>query len=107
VSSRNLCSCRKVEDRQGHSAVKIVATGEGEEKWDNRVFSPIVDETGAVRYVVECIHDMTPVKTLERELSDAREFTQKIIRSSTCAMIAADRKGRILMMNPAAEELTG
>jgi len=98
---------RTLEDRQGHSAVKIVATGEGEEKWDNRVFSPIVDETGEVRYVVECIHDMTPVKTLERELSDAREFTQKIIRSSTCAMIAADRKGRILMMNPAAEELTG
>lgn len=98
---------RVLEDRHGHSALRLVETGSGEEKWDNRVFSPILDATGEVRYVVECFHDITPIKTLERELSDARKFTQKIIQSSTSAMIAADRKGRILMMNPAAEELTG
>jgi two-component system, NtrC family, sensor kinase len=94
-------------DRQGHSVLKYVTTKAGVEKWDNRVFSPILDEAGEVLYVVECIHDVTQLKKLERELSGAKDFTQKLIESSTTAIIAADRHGRILTMNPAAEELTG
>ncbi|MEM5790106.1 MAG: PAS domain S-box protein, partial [Syntrophobacteraceae bacterium] len=102
------CALAKVlRDRRGHSSLRQVLTDSGEEKWDNRVFSPILDESGQVRYIVECFHDFTPIKILQRELSGAREFTQKVIQSSTAAMIAADPKGRILMMNPAAEELTG
>lgn len=103
-------SCALAEvlaDRRGHSVLKYVTTGAGIEKWDNRVFSPILDEAGEVQYVVECIHDVTQVKMLERELSGAKDFTQKLIESSTTAIIAADRRGKILTMNPAAEELTG
>jgi two-component system NtrC family sensor kinase len=87
--------------------LKYVTTNAGVEKWDNRVFSPILDEAGEVLYVVECIHDVTQLKRLERELSGAKDFTQKLIESSTTAVIAADRHGKILTMNPAAEELTG
>jgi two-component system, NtrC family, sensor kinase len=94
-------------DRQGHSVLEQVLTSGGKEKWDNRVFSPILDEAGEVLYVVECIHDVTQLKLLERELSGAKDFTQKLIESSTTAIIAADRQGRIVTMNPAAEELTG
>ncbi len=94
-------------DRQGHSVLKYVTTRDGLEKWDNRVFSPILNEAGEVQYVVECIHDVTQLKMLERELSSAKDFTQKVIQSSTTAIIAADRRGKILTMNPAAEELTG
>ena len=102
------CALAKVlADRHGHSVLKYVTTEAGTEKWDNRVFSPILDEAGEVLYVVECIHDVTPIKMLERELSGAKDFTQKLIQSSTTAIIAADRGGRILTMNPAAEELTG
>ena len=84
-----------------------MTTSAGIEKWDNRVFSPILDEAGEVLYVVECIHDVTQLKMLERELSGAKDFTQKLIESSTTAIIAADRRGKIVTMNPAAEELTG
>ena len=84
-----------------------MTTGAGTEKWDNRVFSPILDEAGEVLYVMECIHDVTELKMLERELSGAKDFTQKLIQSSTTAIIAADNRGRIMTMNPAAEELTG
>jgi two-component system NtrC family sensor kinase len=94
-------------DRQGHSVLEYVTTNAGMEYWDNRVFSPILDEAGEVLYVVESIHDVTQIKMLERELSGAKDFTQKLIQSSTTAVIAADRRGRILTMNPAAEELTG
>ena len=96
-----------LEDRQGHSVLEYVTTGAGTEKWDNRVFSPILDEAGEVLYVMECIHDVTELKMLERELSGAKDFTQKLIQSSTTAIIAADNRGRIMTMNPAAEELTG
>ena len=103
-------SCALAEvlaDRHGHSVLKYVTTSAGIEKWDNRVFSPILDEAGEVLYVVECIHDVTQLKMLERELSGAKDFTQKLIESSTTAIIAADRRGKIVTMNPAAEELTG
>ena len=101
------CGLAKVlEDCKGHSVLRY-STNAGIEKWDNRVFSPILDETGEVLYVVECIHDVTELKLLERELSGAKDFTQKLIESSTTAIIAADSQGNILTMNPAAEELTG
>jgi two-component system, NtrC family, sensor kinase len=102
------CPIAKVlTDRHGHSVLKYVTSNAGMEKWDNRVFSPILDEAGEVQYVVECIHDVTQIKRLERELSGAKDFTQKLIESSTTAIIAADRRGKILTMNPAAEDLTG
>jgi two-component system, NtrC family, sensor kinase len=94
-------------DRRGHSVLEYVTTSAGKEKWDNRVFSPILDEAGEVLYIVESIHDVTQLKMLERELSGAKDFTQKLIQSSTTAIIAADRRGKIITMNPAAEELTG
>jgi len=94
-------------DRRGHSTLEHVITGEGIEKWENRVFSPILDEAGEVRYIVESIHDVPQLKMLERELSKARYFTQKVIQGSSTAIIAADLEGRIMIMNPAAEELTG
>ena len=102
------CPLAKVlADRRGHSDLRYKIINTGIEKWDNRVFSPILDDAGEVQYVVECIHDVTQLKLLERELSGAKDFTQKLIESSTTAIIAADIHGKILTMNPAAEELTG
>jgi PAS domain S-box-containing protein len=102
------CPIAKVlADRHGHSVMELVTTSAGIEKWDNRFFSPILDESGEVLYIVESIHDVTQLKMLERELSGAKDFTQKLIQSSTTAIIAADRRGKIITMNPAAEELTG
>ena len=94
-------------DRCGHSVLEYVTNSSGKEKWENRVFSPILDEAGEVLYIVECIYDVTQAKMLERELSGAKDFTQKLIESSTTAIIAADRQGKIVTMNPAAEGLIG
>jgi len=94
-------------DRCGHSVLEHVTTGAGLEKWENRVFSPILDEAGKVRYIMESIHDLTQLKMFERELSGARDFTQKVIQGSSTAIIAADPRGKIMIMNPAAEELMG
>jgi len=94
-------------ERKGHSILRKIATSQGEEKWEDRIFSPILDDQGVVRYIIESIRDVTQVKSLEKELSGIREFTAKLVQSSTSGIIAADRNGRILIMNEAAEELTG
>jgi PAS domain S-box-containing protein len=102
------CAFAKVlADRRAHSVQKYLTTEGGIEKWDNRVFSPVLDESGEVLYIIESFHDVTRVKILERELSGVKDFTQKLVESSTTAIIAADGRGKILTMNPAAEELTG
>ncbi len=62
---------------------------------------------GEVRYIIEKIRDVTHVKRLERELSGIKVFMEKFVQSSISGIIAADRRGKILVMNPAAEELTG
>lgn len=94
-------------NQKGHSILRKVTTSEGAEKWEDRVFSPILDEHGVVRYIIESIRDVTQVKSLEKELLGIREFTAKLIQSSTSGIVAADRDGEILIMNEAAEQLTG
>ena len=84
------CALAKVlSGPSGHCDLRCAKTNAGIEKWDNRVFSPILDEAGEVLYIVECIHDVTQLKMLERELSGAKDFTQKLIESSTTAIVAA------------------
>ena len=77
------------------------------EKWEDRIFSPILDDAGEVQYIVEKIRDVTHIKRLERELSGIKVFMEKFVQSSMSGIIAADRHGKILVMNPAAEDLTG
>lgn len=104
----DICGLAKVlADRRGHSTLKSTAAPGDIETWDNHVFSPILDEEGRITHVVESIHDVTPIKHLERKLAGARDFTEKLIQSLTTAIVTADMNGRILTMNPAAEQLTG
>lgn len=96
-----------LEDGKGTSVIRKITNGAGEDRWEDRVFSPILDDDGAVKYVMESVRDITRVKTLERVFSDIRELMTKVIQSSPSAILAADRKGRIIMMNQAAEYLLG
>ncbi|MHB8069179.1 MAG: PAS domain S-box protein [Desulfobaccales bacterium] len=93
--------------KEGQSILRRVKIPGKKEKWEDRIFSPILDEAGEVQYIVEKIRDVTHVKRLERELSGIKIFMEKFVQSSMSGIIAADRRGKILVMNPAAEELTG
>lgn len=96
-----------LEDKRGHSTLKRVTGKDGREKWEDRVFSPILDDEGEVMYIMESVRDVTRIKTLEKRLSGMEEFLERVIQSSASAILAADREGRILLMNRAAEELFG
>ncbi len=76
-------------------------------KWEDRVFSPIFDDQGEVAYVISSIRDITRTKTLETQLVDVKEFISRVISASASAIVAADRKGNIELMNSAAKELFG
>jgi two-component system, NtrC family, sensor kinase len=60
-----------------------------------------------VKYVIESLRDITKVKNLEKKYSDVRQLIDKVVQSSVSGILAADRKGEIILMNKAAEELFG
>jgi two-component system NtrC family sensor kinase len=102
------CPLPKVlAEKTGKTILRRVGTPGSREKWEDRIFSPILDQAGEVQYIIEKIRDVTHVKRLERELSGIKVFMEKFVQSSMSGIVAADRRGRILLMNPAAEELTG
>jgi two-component system, NtrC family, sensor kinase len=92
---------------EGRSILRKLTGLDGLEHWEDSVFSPILDETGKVIYILESIRDVTRVKTLERALRETEQFFEKVIQSSASAILAQDRDGNILVMNQAAEELFG
>ena len=94
-------------NREGNTVLRQVETQSGEDGWEDRIFSPILDDEGEVRYIIESIRDVTRIVTLEKELCEVKGFLEKVILSSTSGIVVADRSGKIVLMNPAAEELTG
>ncbi len=98
---------KTLEHRTGQSVFMQFIEPHGEEGWEERVFSPILGVDGKVDYVIESIRDVTRVKNLEKLYIGVRELIDRVVQSSVSAIIAADRRGRIIMMNKAAEELFG
>ena len=102
------CPIEKViKTKSGSSILKQVISENGAEKWEDHVFSSILDDEGEVMYVMESIRDVTLLKTLEEELEETRQFFENVIQSSASPIVVANRKGKILVMNPAAEDLFG
>ena len=96
-----------LRDRKGRSILRRIKQKNGGERWEDRFFSPILDDDGEVKYVIESVRDVTRTKTLEQMFSGIRELMNRVIQSSASAIVAADRRGSILLMNEAAEELFG
>lgn len=106
--SEDICPFSKVlKDKAGHSILRRKRNKNGEDQWEDRVFSPILDDDGDVKYVMESIRDVTRIRTLEKALEETKEFLVKVIQSSPSAIISADRSGNLLLMNQAAEDLFG
>jgi len=106
--NRDICPLdQTIAEGVGHSVLRQIQRQDGSTYWEDRVFSPILDDEGKVVYVVESIRDVTRTKELENIINDIRELLNRVVQSSTSAIVAADRSGRILLMNQAAEELFG
>ncbi|MBW1902010.1 MAG: PAS domain S-box protein [Deltaproteobacteria bacterium] len=102
------CPLEKViKTKSGSSILKQERSENGDERWEDRVFSSILDDEGEVMYIMESIRDVTLLKTLEEELEETRKFNKNVIQSSASPIVVANRKGKVLVMNPAAEDLFG
>ncbi|MCF8023928.1 MAG: PAS domain S-box protein [Desulfobacteraceae bacterium] len=99
-NSKNCPLVRVLHTKQGYTL-----PWRNKDRWEDRVFSPILDDDGEVAYIIESIRDVTRIKKLESELSGIKELISRVVHSSASAIIAADKKGGMQLMNPAAKEL--
>ena len=98
---------RVIAEKKWQSVVRRIEYDGNEEVWVDRMFSPILDENRNVKFIMECVRDVTRVITLEKKSIRMRQFLDKVIQSSQNAIVAADMDGNILLMNRAAENLFG
>lgn len=102
------CPLQKViQSKETTSLVLKSEDDNGREIWEQRVFAPIFDDQGEVAYIIESLRDVSELKDLENKYSDVRELVDKVVHSSVSGIIAADRNGKIIIMNEAAESLFG
>jgi PAS domain S-box-containing protein len=106
--SHAICPFSKViAEKKSQSILRRTEFDGSEEVWVDRMFSPILDDHGDVKFVMESVRDASRVITLEKRSIHIRQFMDKVIQSSPNAIISADRDGNILLMNQAAEDLFG
>jgi len=102
------CPFNKVlTEKTGQTIIRRTSSLTGKLFWEDRVFSPILDDDGNVAYIMESVRDITRLKNLEYTLKETEAFLTKIIHESPVAIVVADRYANILLMNPAAENLFG
>ena len=106
--SKAICPFSKViAEKKWQSVLRRVEYERNEEVWVDRMFSPVLDENGNIKFIMECVRDVTRVITLEKRSIHIRQFLDKVIQSSHNAIVVSDMKGHILLMNQAAEDLFG
>jgi len=96
-----------IKTKKGTSSTFKAEGYRGKEVYEDRVFSPIFDDKGEIGYILVSIRDVTKVKLLEIESRRGRDFLENIINSSVAAILVADMKGVILIMNESARRLFG
>ncbi|MBW2671401.1 MAG: PAS domain S-box protein, partial [Deltaproteobacteria bacterium] len=103
-----ICPFSKViAEKKPQSILRRTEFDGNEEVWVDRMFSPILDDNGNVKFIMESVRDASRVINLEKRSIRMRQFLDKIIQSSHNAIVASDMNGHILIMNQAAEDLFG
>lgn len=110
--TKNFCSIKgcpipSILSEKKSKPILVKVDYNGREAWEDRDYSPILNENGDVIFFRVSIHDVTQLKVLEKELKETKNFLENMIQSSASSIIAADIKGNVLLMNKAAEDLIG
>jgi two-component system NtrC family sensor kinase len=96
-----------LNEKRGASEIIEIPGSDGQEVYEDRVCSPIFNEKGDVSYIMLSLRDVTRTKLLELELRKTNDFLENIIASSVSAIVVADMKGVVLLMNESARRLFG
>jgi len=96
-----------IAEKKAQSILRRTEFDGSEEVWIDRMFSPILDDNGDVKFIMESVRDASRVITLEKRSIHIRQFLDKVVQSSHNAIVASDMNGNIMLMNQAAEVLFG
>ena len=73
-----------------------------------RIFSVTAGETGReTGFMVLSFRDVTETRQMEVELRTTKEFLENLIDNSPDAIVAADIRGRLILLNKTAEDVLG
>ena len=96
-----------LHEKKHFSTIKKTVGPDGSAIYEDLIYSPIFNDDGCVDYMVITIKDITRSKLMEADLRKTKEFLENIIESSGHAIVVADMKGVIILMNESARRLFG
>ncbi len=96
-----------LHEKQHFSTIKKTVGPDGSDIYEDLIYSPIFNDDGHVDYIVITIKDITRSRLMEADLRKTKEFLENIIESSGHAIVVADMKGVIILMNESARKLFG
>ncbi len=79
----------------------------GANRWMSFKSTPVFDQRGQPQMSINILTDITEEKMSEVKLRNAHERLQTMLASINNGVVATDTEGRIELMNPMAETLTG
>ncbi len=89
------------------STFQEVAHPDGPESYDVVTISPICDEQGKIKQILEASRDVTQRVRLERDVQRNKTLFQNVIESTVDGIVMVDTKGNVLIFNQGMEQLTG
>lgn len=92
---------------ESHTFEKRDIRKDGQVLWTLLSISTTRDETGAPRYFVAQMQDITERKAAEAELQATHQDRRQILQHITDGFVALDRDWRFTYLNPAAETMFG
>ncbi|RME88104.1 MAG: PAS domain S-box protein, partial [Anaerolineae bacterium] len=103
------CPLRDIlQNRYRPSAYRHVhRTARGEKRTLELAVLPLIGPQGEIEGIIEIHHDVTERERLRADLARRESQLRATLYSIGDAVIATDKEGRVVMMNPVAEKLTG
>ncbi|MCF8061262.1 MAG: PAS domain S-box protein [Deltaproteobacteria bacterium] len=88
------------------STFQEVSHPDGWESYDVVTISPIFNEQGEIKQILEASRDVTQRVRLEREVERNKTLFQNVIESTVDGIVMVDTKGNVLIFNEGMEQLT-
>lgn len=102
-------SCIKTltEKKEAVSTIRKRKVSDGSYFYEDLILAPVLNDEGKIDCIVATFKDITRSKHMEADLRKTKEFLEKIIESSVNAIVVADMKGVLILMNESARKIFG